>query len=133
MAEMLLDIIEYLETAAVVDGDGEDCFRDIMPETPDKAISLQEYGGLGAIASAEGVVRRFQVRVRSTSDDPGWAHSKVWEIFNTLITTDPVVDTRPTNEFWGVLTAIQTPFKVTTDDSNRVVYGFNVAATTYRD
>lgn len=136
LADMLLDIINYLESLNVVDGDGVDTFRDNMPESPDKAISLIEYDGLGAIPSAEGVVRRFQVGARSSADDPDWAHSKVWSIFNALVTDELVIDTRelvPAGDFWGVLRGVQTPHKTKTDESNRVTYSFNVIVTTYRD
>jgi hypothetical protein len=136
MADLLLDLIEYLTHKGVVAGDAIDCFRDVMPDEPDKVISLYEYSGRGTTTGVGAVDRSVQIVVRSGRDDPDWARVKAWEIFNELDTPeDRVLDTREiyNGTRWAVLYARQTPFKVEVDQSGRVKYGFNMGVATHRD
>lgn len=136
MADLLLDLVQILEDAGVVSGDGIDTFRDFRPETPDFVISLLEYPGYPTESGCIAVVRSIQISVRAPQDDPDSARLKAWEIFNVLDTPlERVFDTRETSAGtrWGVIAAKQSPFKMGIDDSNRFVYGFNIGVTTYRD
>ena len=73
MAELLEEIVDYLIANSIAVADGTDIFRDYRPDKPDKTITLQEYAGPGAVKYADGAARRFQVSVRSSFDEPGWA------------------------------------------------------------
>ncbi len=130
LGDMLLDVVNYLQSRGVVAGDGVDTYRDFTPDKPDKVVVLQEYPGLGTIQGSEGAQRNFQVAVRSAVDDPDWARLKAWEIFNVLDLPGRIIDE---GGFWGVLSGRQTPNKLRVDDNNRVVYGFNMNIVTQRD
>ncbi len=137
MADLLLDLINYLESLVIVAGDGIDSFRDFMPDEPDKLVVLNEYAGSGTQTGAAGVSRSVQVMVRASPDDPEWAKNKAWEIFNVLDTPeDRVLDTREhivPDVRWAVIVARQTPFKIKVDENARSIYGFNLGVVTSRD
>jgi len=135
MADMLLDVVNYLKDNDVVEDDGKDCFRDYTPDSPDQVVVLTEYGGLPFPPHMVGALRRFQVIARSSRDDPDWGRRKAWELYNTLDVPEKIIDARDEDGkgMWGVITALQTPHKMRVDDNGRDVYGFNVAITTERD
>jgi len=129
MADLLLDIIDYLKAAGLVSGDGIDAFRDFAPEAPDSVVVLYEYAGVVGFATAA-VVRSVQVVARD--GDAATAKQKVWAIFNVLDSPDDRI-LNLTATRWAVVEAKQTPFKIGVDESNRVLWGFNLGITTYRD
>jgi hypothetical protein len=132
----LTDVVNYLIAQGVLTALGQDAFCDYLPDKPDKVSSFQEYQGTGPILGAEGTGRRFQVSVRSSIDDPLWAHAKAWAIYKALIPEDGVIDSRedtPAGNLWGSMIALQTPFKLRVDSNDRVVYGFNASTITSMD
>jgi len=136
LADMLLKVINFLAENGVVTGDAVDTYRDFTPDKPDKVVVLQEYGGLGTFQGSEGAQRRFQVSVRSSVEDPEWAKTKAWEVYNALIIPESIIDSRTwvdPDKLWGVLSAMNTPNKLRVDENNRMVYGFNVNIVTERD
>ena len=142
MPDLLLDVIEYLQYEGIVQGDADDCYRDHMPEEPDKIISFREISdGDATGAGRSGIHRMFQVAVRSSLDHPEWARDKIWDIFNVLDTPDRVLDMREIDDEnevyesdrWGVVEAIGTPARIKVDENGRSIYSFNVSIVTSRD
>ena len=133
MGDLLLDIVEYLDSEDIVEGDAIDTFRDFRPHAPDQVVTLQEYAGPGGFSYGEGSVRRFQITARGSTEDPNWGRAKAWEIYNALLFEEGVVDLRPDHDIWGILRRLQTPHKLFNDRNDRAIYGFNVSFTTKSD
>ena len=132
------DLLDTIKTYLATDVDLADipCYLDMRPETPHKLIVLTELPGIGPIVGGGGAHRAFQAAVRSSEDDPEWAKSTVWKIFNMLTAAMGVFDLRELEvpiELWGILEPEQTPFKIAVDKNNRVIYGFNVSIVTQTD
>jgi hypothetical protein len=102
---------------------------DIMQHSPDAAISIYEYAGGGSAPQTAGAVRSIQVVVRST--EPLQAKVKADALYHSLDSDDGIVNL--TEERWGAVTLLQTPFKMRVDEKDRVYYGFNLSITTYID
>ncbi|MNO66696.1 hypothetical protein D3C76_574920 [compost metagenome] len=102
---------------------------DIMQHSPDAAISVYEYSGGGGAPQIAGAARSMQVVVRHS--DPYTAKVKADALYHALDTDDGIIHLTP--ERWGALTLLQTSFKMRTDESDRVYYGFNLSITTYID
>lgn len=131
---MLYELVEYLTQQNVVKGDAKDTYRDYVPDEPDKLVALQEYNGVGSIPAAEGVARRVQIIARSSLEDPDWASTKIWQIFNVLDVPDRIIDTRKEGgNLWGVFDPLGTPHKMRVDEHARPIYGFNLSVITSRD
>ena len=131
---LLLDIVTYLTTKGVVSGDGIDTFRDFIPETPDSIVIITEYQGSPLVPYEASAHRSVQVSVRDKNADI--ARGKILEIFKIFQTEilsneDGRVDF--TNERWGQVSLRQTPFRMSTDSSDRVRYAFNMGITTTID
>lgn len=126
---LLLDIVTFLTTKGVIEGDGIDTFRDFVPEQPDNLISLVEYKGSPVEVFDPTVHRSVQVSVRDKSADK--ARSKALLIFKTF--QESTGDSRRvdfTDSRWGQVYLRQTPFRLSTDSSDRVTYAFNIGITT---
>lgn len=126
---LLLDIVTYLTSKQVIEGDGIDTFRDFVPEMPDNIISITEYAGSPAVPYDTVGHRSVQVSVRNLDADA--ARQKALEIYKTFI-NDRGEDLRVdfTSERWGQVSLRQPPFRMKTDSSDRVFYGFNIGITT---
>ena len=123
---LLLDIVTYLTDKGAVTGDGIDTFRDFLPENPDSLVALIEYAGNPMVPYEPTAHRSVQVSVRDKSADA--ARRKALEIFNLFQSENHIVDFTP--DRWGQVFLRQTPFRLSTDKSNRVVYAFNMGITT---
>lgn len=125
---LLLDIVTYLHSKRVIEGDGIDTFRDFVPEMPDNIISITEYSGSPTVPYDAVVHRSVQVTVRNKNADV--ARRKALELYKVLKPTadDCRVDFTP--ERWGQVYIRQYPFRMKTDSSDRVTYGFNMGITT---
>lgn len=126
---LLLDIVTFLTHNEVIEGDGIDTFRDFIPEQPDNLVAVTEYKGSPAEAFDPAVHRSVQVSVRNKSADK--ARSKALSIFKVFQAN--IGDTRRvdfTDERWGQVYLRQTPYRVSTDTSDRVTYAFNLGITT---
>jgi hypothetical protein len=119
-------LLEKLSTYLAEEG-GPDIFIDILPETPDKLICLREFTGF-RVLQGEGAIRNVQVLVRSSADNPSWARTKAWGLYNKLKNDEHIIDSREEEEegFWGMVVINQTPFKMGLDINNRACYGFNL-------
>lgn len=126
---LLLDIVTYLTSKGVIAGDGIDTFRDFIPETPDSLVAVTEYSGSPAVNYDPAAHRSVQVSVRDKNADV--ARSKALEIYKVFL-KDKKEDGRVdfTSERWGQVTLRQSPFRMKTDASDRVTYGFNMGITT---
>ena len=123
---LLLDIALYLTSKGVIAGDGIDTFRDFIPEMPDNLVAITEYKGSPVVLFEPTVHRSVQVLVRDKNADA--ARQKALEIYKTFITENSIVDFTP--ERWGQVSLRQTPFRSSTDSSDRVSYVFNMGITT---
>lgn len=130
MAGLLVDIEEFLKDKSLIIDDGEDTFRDFRPEKPDNVVILSEYAGTPS--STEVIAdRSVQILVRNIDADS--AKNLAVQIYDALKPTreDQKVQLTPTR--WAQIFLRQTPFRVSTDKSNRVFYGFNCGIITNTD
>lgn len=127
MADLLLDLTAYIQSKGVV---GQTpIFSDFSPSTPDSVVVLAEYSGTPSFAS-EACVRSVQVMVRDR--DAELARQKAWEIYKVLnVPEDRIIYF--TASRWAIVIPRQTPFKIGVDEQNRILWGFNIAVTTYED
>lgn len=126
---LLEDIVTYFTTKNLIQGDGIDAFRDFMPETPDNIISLHEYKGDPVSRYTDIVHRSVQIVVRNKSAVESQALAK--RLCQALIgdsADNGRVDFTPTR--WGQVHVRQAPHKFSQDESDRVLYGFNLGITT---
>jgi len=130
MATLLEDMVTYLIAQGIVTADGTDIWRDSSPDTPDTAVVLYEYAGRGSSIGDVATVRSIQVTARAKRAVD--AKAKANAIYKSLIKEkEPIVYLTTTR--YTVLKARQTPFKIGVDESNRIIYGFNLAVTTTND
>lgn len=127
---LLLDIVTYLTNKGIVEGDGIDTFRDFIPEAPDNVIIVTEYQGSPPVPYDSVVHRSVQLSVRDKNADI--ARRKSLEIFKVLQEDSHNNSQRVdfTSERWGQVSLRQPPFRISTDNSDRVRYGFNIGITT---
>ena len=125
---LLEAIIEYLASTGCVVGDGIDCFRDFMPESPDAVVVLHEYAGDPISPYTESVHRSVQVKVRHTNA----AAARMKAICACAALRAGTESRRIdfSEDLWGQVYVRQTPFKLSQDESNRVTYCFNLGITT---
>lgn len=125
---LLLDIVTYLTTKKVIKGDGIDTFRDFIPEEPDSVVAITEYSGSLGTKFDPTAHRSIQVLARDANADK--ARIKALELYEALLpkSEDGRVDF--TSDRWGQVHMRQTPFRMKTDSSDRVSYGFNMGITT---
>lgn len=125
---LLLTLVQYLVRLGVCSGDGDDCFRDFMPEAPDNVVVLHEYSGDALSPYTQSVHRSVQVKVRNS--DAEAARAKAVEVCRAFSTTaeDYRIDFSDTH--WGQVYIRQIPFKLSQDESGRTVYCFNLGITT---
>lgn len=125
---LLLDIVTFLTAKNVIEGDGVDTFRDFIPEAPDNLVAVTEYTGSPMVRYEPSAHRSVQVSVRNKSADE--ARKKALEIFESLQPESENARVDFTSERWGQVSFRQTPFRMKTDSSDRVTYGFNMGITT---
>lgn len=126
---LLLDIVTFLTNLGVVKGDGIDTFRDFTPEEPDNLVALIEYTGNPVVPYETATHRSVQVSCRDKSADA--ARRKALEVFKTFQNgMDESSRVDFTAERWGQMYLRQTPYRLSTDASDRVTYAFNIGITT---
>ena len=128
---LLEDLVAYLATNNLVEGDGVDAFRDFQPESPDNIVSLHEYAGDPVSPCTDVVHRSVQVTVRNKS--ASLAKAKAYEIFSAFRRSDAVHRIDFSDTRWGQVHIRQTPFKLKQDDNGRIHYTFNLGITTITD
>lgn len=129
MATLLEDIVSFITANGQVTGDGVDAFRDFTPETPDNIVAIKEYSGDPMVFGESLTNRSVQLTVRNT--DASISQSKALAIFKLFKSDDFMIHFTSTR--WGQVHLRQTPFRISTDASNRVTYGFNIGITTTID
>lgn len=126
---LLLDIVTFLTANGVIEGDGIDTFRDFIPETPDSLVAITEYSGSPGLPYEPAVHRSVQVSVRDKNADVARSKAKaLYKVFQDKMDESARVDF--TLDRWGQVTLRQPPFRMKTDSSDRVTYGFNMGITT---
>lgn len=125
---LLLTLVEYLVERGICIGDGEDCYRDFMPEEPDHAVVLHEYNSDDLSQFTDQVHRSVQIKVRDR--DATVAREKAVAVCKAFRSNreDRRIDFSDTA--WGQVYVRQTPFKLLQDEAGRVVYCFNLGITT---
>ena len=125
---LLEDIVTYLTSLGLVEGDGIDVYRDFKPESPDNIVSLHEYQGDPISPYTNVAHRSVQVVVRNTNAES--AHALAIRLFKAFVpTTDSLrIDFTPNR--WGQVHVRQAPHKFSQDESDRIHYGFNLGITT---
>lgn len=123
MATLLQDLVTLLIAKDVVTADGVDVFRDILPADPNEVLSLIEYNTT-IMGKGVGAGKRY-IRVAARSTHAETARAKALKAFLALESMESVTYLTPTR--WAVLYTKQSPFRVGTDESGRVLYGFNIA------
>lgn len=125
---LLLLLIEYGVSKGVLVGDGEDSFRDFVPESPDNIAVFSEYNGAPLLNVIDSVHRSVQVKVRNK--DAEAARSKAVQVMNIFKAETESLRIDFAEGYWGQVYIRQTPFKLSQDESNRVTYCFNLGITT---
>lgn len=129
MSDLLLDFVSYLVAQGAVQGDGVDIFRDNTPDSPDSLVTLFEYQGEPAPLNEAIAHRSVQIVARASSATA--AKLKARELYALVSPLNRYL--KLTAERWCQLYPRQTPFKIKTDSSGRIYYGFNLGVTTYND
>lgn len=130
MANLLLDIGQYLIENGIVTADGVDYFRDGLPEKPDNVVAAAEYPGLPTQPFDESCDRSVQIKVRNKSYEQ--ARIKSNEIFALLDNPEErIYNLTPTR--WCIGKAQQSPYKLSVDKSGNTVFCFNMRIITHRD
>jgi hypothetical protein len=127
LADLLSDLKTYFTSAQLVPD--SIVFKDYMPNKPDTAVALYEYGGAVDVPQIEGATRSVQVCVRSKSTAE--ARTIINSLYASLQTEDGILNLTP--ERWTTVALRQLPFKMKTDEQDRNYYVFNVYFTTYTD
>ena len=125
---LLEALIAYGVNRKVLAGDGEDSFRDFMPEAPDNVVVFNEYAGEPVSVYISCVHRSVQVVVRNK--DAEAARAKAVQLCNIFKAPTESLRVDFTEELWGQIYIRQTPFKLSQDESDRVTYCFNLGITT---
>ena len=125
---LLEALIEYGVANGVLVGDGEDSFRDFVPEKPDNVIVFTEYAGDPVSSLIDCVHRSVQVKVRNNNAE--YARMNAIQLLNIFKSDTESLRVDFTSDFWGQVYIRQTPFKLSQDESDRVTYCFNLGVTT---
>ena len=125
----LLDLlISYCASKGVLIGDGVDSFKDFTPPSPDSAVVFHEYAGDPLSPFTTNVHRSVQVKVRDK--DANTARSKALQIISVLKSSTEDLRIDFSDDAWGQVYIRQMPFKIDHDESDRIVYCFNLGITT---
>lgn len=125
---LLEALVAYCVNKGVLVGDGEDAFRDFMPEVPDYAVAFHEYKGDPMSPYSEHVHRSVQVKARAKTAEA--ARGKALQICNVFRSKTEDLRVDFSDSLWGQVYIRQTPFKLQQDESGRFTYCFNLGITT---
>lgn len=121
-------LVAYCTNLGILVGDGEDTYRDFMPESPDYCVVFAEYAGQPPSPFIDAVHRSIQVRVRSK--DSTEARRKAVQLYKAFSNTTEERRINFTDELWGQVYVRQPPYKINQDRSERTICGFNLGITT---
>lgn len=125
---LLESLIAYGVVKGVLVGDGEDSFRDFMPDAPDNVVVFHEYAGSPVSPYMDSVHRSVQVKVRNASATA--ARAKALDLMRIFTSESESLRVDFTDELWGQIYVRQTPYKLSQDTSDRITYCFNLGITT---
>ena len=125
---LLEALVAYCVSKGALVGDGEDSFRDFMPEAPDDVVVFHEYTGSPVSQFTTHVHRSVQVKVRGVTAEA--ARSKALQIVSAFKSNTEDLRVDFSEDLWGQVYIRQLPFKLDQDKSNRVTYCFNLGITT---
>lgn len=121
-------LIAYGVTNNILVGDGVDSFRDFMPDSPNSCVVFHEYAGDPPSPYTSVVHRSVQVKVRAEAAEDARAKAvQLCSLFSTEA-EDRRINFTASN--WGQVYVRQTPFKLSQDECDRVIYCFNLGITT---
>lgn len=121
-------LIAYCVSKGVLVGDGEDSFRDFMPDVPNHVVVFHEYAGQPVSPFIDSVHRSVQVKVRDVNANA--ARTKALEVLSLFKADTESLRVDFSGDLWGQVYIRQMPFKLQQDASNRVTYCFNLGITT---
>jgi len=130
MANLLLDLTNYIINQGLATQDGLDIFRDYRPDDPDEAIFLAEYNGT-AYTFDYTANRLVQVQVRSNT--AAQAFNKVHLLYRALINPQEPIQMNLSEGRWALITPVSSPTLLTRDHKQRVIYSFNISVITSID
>lgn len=131
MSLLLEDVLEFLIENDICEELGVDAFWDKLPEEPNKCVAVFEYDGLGIEPYEKATHRSVQILCREPSAT--LAQATAMRIFNLIRDSLDETGRIDYNGRFTQTTLRQTPFKMGEDETNRVVYGFNMGVTTELD
>lgn len=125
---LLEALIAYGVSKNVLIGDGDDSFRDFTPPTPDSVVVFHEYAGDPVSQFTAAVHRSVQVTVRDKNAEA--ARAKALQVASIFKSSTEDLRINFTKDLWGQVYIRQMPFKLKHDESDRIVYCFNLGITT---
>lgn len=125
----MANLFDDFETFFVSKGLVSVLYKDAMPDEPDQAVAIYQYGGYSPLPQVDGEVFYLQIVVRDTSAYN--ARLTCTTIYKSLSTSNGIINLTP--QRWCLLMMNQTPFKLKVDTSNRTYYVFNMDVTSYID
>jgi len=131
MANLLLDLVNYIIAQGLATTGGQDILYNDMPDSPNNLISLLEYAGQSSPISDFGL-RSIQPNIRNESDDE--ARVKAWALYNLFHPNDiedSIIFLTATR--WTKISCRNEPFKLKEDESHRTIYVFNMGVLTHKD
>jgi len=126
MADLLINLENYLIQNGFAEEDGVDIFRDYRPEDPSNIIVLSEYSGLSSTVGVSAITRSIQLLVRN--DHYREARNKAFALYKFLNTPEDPIKWL-TEKQWCIILAEQTPYKLELDSRKRTVFVFNIRVT----
>lgn len=127
-----MSLLEYLilygVNKGVLMGDGVDSFRDFTPPSPDSVVVFHEYAGDPVSVFTEVVHRSVQVKVRDKNAEA--ARAKAAQIASIFKSSTEDLRINLTEDVWCQVYVRQMPFKLMHDESDRIIYCFNLGITT---
>ena len=121
-------LVSYGVSKGLLVGDGEDSYRDFMPEVPDNIVVFHEYAGDPVSPFTDNVHRSVQVKVRDASAEV--ARERAVQLMGIFKSDTESLRIDFTDTLWGQVYIRQTPFKLSQDTAGRVTYCFNLGITT---
>lgn len=126
----LMDLSTYLENEVGTLTLGTNLFIGRMPDTPDVCVALYEYGGSGPTevmgAQATAVLENPRLQVATRAASYAAAETLARSVWTAL---SGVLDQTLTSTRYNVVSAIQSPFPLERDSSDRVVFVQNFDVT----
>lgn len=122
-------LIDYCVAKGVLIGDGEDSFRNFMPEAPDVITVFFEYSSDAPLPQyTEHVHRSVQIVTRAKTDED--AKEQAFRLYGVFVAETESLRIDFSSSDWGQVYIRQLPFKIGQDESERVTYAFNLGITT---